>query len=129
MDYYFSKVLECSVNEGIEKVTLLLKDEGFGIITQIDVKHTLKEKIGVEFREYVILGACNPGFAFNVLSTEDKIGLFLPCNVVVQDIGDGKCEIAAINPKSTISSVGNSSLTDMSCKVTEIMDRVIRKLE
>jgi len=129
MDYFFLKVLECTVNEGIDKITLLLKEEGFGIITRIDVKQTLKEKIGVDFREYTILGACNPGFAFNVLTTEDKIGLFLPCNIVVQDVGEGKCEIAAINPKSTMSSIGNDSLTDMSCKVTEIMDRVIRKLE
>ena len=128
MDFYFSKTLSCSVQEGVDKITQLLKDEGFGIITQINVRQTLQEKIGVEFREYRILGACNPRFAHEVLLTEDKIGLFLPCNIVVQDKGDGNCEIAAINPKSTIASNGNPVLSDMSCKVTEIMDKVIRKL-
>jgi len=128
MDFYFSKTLKCTVDEGVEKITLLLKEEGFGIITQINIQQTLKEKIGVDFREYRILGACNPYFAHEVLNTEDKIGLFLPCNIIVQDKGEGDCEIAAINPKSTISSIGNPTLTDMSCKVTEIMGKVIRML-
>ncbi len=128
MNYYFTKTLTCSVNEAIEKVTILLKDQGFGIITRINVMETLKEKLGVDFRDYVILGACNPGFALNALNSEDKVGLMLPCNVIVQDLGDGKCEVAAINPKTVMQSIGNPSLTDLSCKVTEIMDHVIRKL-
>lgn len=128
MNYYFAKTLTCSVDEAVEKVTLLLKDQGFGIITRINVKETMKEKLDVDFRDYMILGACNPGFALNALNSEDKVGLMLPCNVIVQDKGDGKCEVAAINPKTVMQSIGNPSLTELSCKVTEIMDLVIRKL-
>jgi uncharacterized protein (DUF302 family) len=128
MNYYFAKTLTCSVDEAVEKVTLLLKDQGFGIITRINVKETMKEKLDVNFRDYMILGACNPGYALNALNSEDKVGLMLPCNVIVQDKGDGKCEVAAINPKTVMQSIGNPSLTDLSCKVTEIMDLVIRKL-
>ncbi len=129
MNYYFAKTLTCSVDEAVEKVTVLLKDHGFGIITRINVKETMKEKLDVDFRDYIILGACNPGFALNALNSEDRVGLMLPCNVIVQDKGDGKCEVAAINPKTVMQSIGNPSLTDLSCKVTEIMDLVIRKLE
>ncbi len=128
MDYYFAKTLNCSVDEAVEKVTLLLKNQGFGIITQINIRETLKEKLGADFREYRILGACNPGFALNALNSEDKIGLMLPCNVIVQDKGDGMCEVAAINPKNVMASVGNPSLTDLSCKVTEVLDSVIKSL-
>lgn len=129
MDYYFAKTLNCSVDEAVARVTLLLKEQGFGIITQINIKETLKEKLGADFREYRILGACNPAFALKALTAEDKIGLMLPCNVIVQDKGDGKCEVAAINPKTAMSAIGNSALTDLSCNVTEILDQVIRKLE
>jgi len=128
MDYYFAKTLHCSVDEAVEKVTLLLKNQGFGIITQINIKETLKEKLGADFREYRILGACNPGFALNALTSEDKIGLMLPCNVIVQDKGEGKCEVAAINPKNVMASVGNPALTDLSCKVTEVLDNIIKSL-
>jgi len=116
------------VEEAVEKVTILLKDQGFGIITRNNVKETMKEKLDVDFLEYLILGACNPTFALNALTAEDKIGLMLPCNVIVQDKGEGRCEVAAINPKTVITSVGNASLTDISCKVTEVLDMVIRKL-
>ncbi len=129
MNYYFSKTVKASVPEAAEKVTTLLKDYGFGIITSINVKQTMKEKLDAEFREYLILGACNPSFAFNALNAEDKIGLMLPCNIIVQDKGEGLCEVAAINPKSVFASVGNETLTDLACKVTEIMDAVIRKLD
>lgn len=128
MNYYFAKTLDCSVEEAVEKITILLKDQGFGIITRINMKETMKEKLGVDFRDYMILGACNPDFALNALNSEDKVGLMLPCNVIVQDKGDGKSEVAAINPKTVMQSIGNPSLTDLSCKVTEIMDLVIRKL-
>ncbi len=128
MNYYFSKTLNCTVEEAVEKVTILLKDQGFGIITRNNVKETMKEKLDVDFLEYLILGACNPTFALNALTAEDKIGLMLPCNVIVQDKGEGRCEVAAINPKTVITSVGNASLTDISCKVTEVLDMVIRKL-
>lgn len=128
MDYYFAKTIRATVPEATEKVTMLLKEHGFGIITSIDVKQTMKEKLDAEFREYMILGACNPSFALNALNTEDKIGLMLPCNIIVQEKGDGLCEVAAINPKSVFASVGNQALNDLACKVTEIMDVVVRKL-
>jgi len=80
MNYYFSKTLNCTLEEAVEKVTILLKDQGFGIIARINVKETMKEKLDVDFREYLILGACNPTFALNALTAEDKIGLMLPCN-------------------------------------------------
>lgn len=128
MEYYFSKTIKASVTEAAEKVTVLLKEHGFGIITNINVKQTMKEKLDAEFREYLILGACNPSFAFNALNAEDKIGLMLPCNIIVQEKGDGLCEVAAMNPKSVFASVGNEALNDLACKVTEIMDAVVRKL-
>ncbi len=128
MNYYFSKTLECTVEQAVEKVTLLLKEQGFGIITRINIKETMKEKLDVDFREYMILGACNPNFALNALTAEDRVGLLLPCNVIVQDKGDGKCEVAAVNPKIVMEPVNNVSLTDISCKVTEVLDMVIRKL-
>lgn len=128
MDYYFSKVLNCTFNEAVDKVTILLKEQGFGIITQIDVKETFKVKLDRDFRDYRILGACNPNFAFDALGAEDKVGLMLPCNVIVQDKGNGKIEVAAVNPKMVMESIGNPALTDLSCKVTEILDKVIKKL-
>ncbi|PKL58271.1 MAG: hypothetical protein CVV34_03165 [Methanomicrobiales archaeon HGW-Methanomicrobiales-5] len=128
MDYYFSKVLNCPFNEAVDKVTILLKEQGFGIITQIDVKETFKVKLDKDFRNYKILGACNPNFAFEALGAEDRVGLMLPCNVIVQDKGNGRTEVAAVNPKMVMQSIGNPALTDLSCKVTEILDSVIKKL-
>ncbi len=95
MSYYFSKKLDLSFDEAIEKVTDALKSEGFGILTEIDVKETLKKKLDVDFRPYKILGACNPPFAHKALEAEDKIGAMLPCNVIVQQLDDG-VEIAAL---------------------------------
>ncbi|NIR96359.1 MAG: DUF302 domain-containing protein, partial [Gammaproteobacteria bacterium] len=94
MSYYFSRTIDWNFSEAIEKVTSALKEEGFGILTEIDVKETLKKKLDVDFRNYRILGACNPPFAHQALKAEDKIGTMLPCNVIVQDTSDGKVEIA-----------------------------------
>lgn len=96
MSYYFSKTLPVGFDDAVRRTTEVLKKEGFGIITEIDVKQTLKAKIGVDFRNYRILGACNPKLAHEALQLEDKIGTMLPCNVVVQEIGSNQTEIAAI---------------------------------
>jgi uncharacterized protein (DUF302 family) len=98
MSYYFSTILKIGFDEAVKRTVDALKTEGFGIITEIDVKDTLKKKINVDFRAYRILGACNPTLAHEALLLEDKIGTMLPCNVVVQDVGGGKTEVAAIDP-------------------------------
>jgi uncharacterized protein (DUF302 family) len=96
MSYYFSKTLDTSFDAAVEHTTAVLKDAGFGIITEIDVKETFRKKLGIDYRNYRILGACNPKMAFEALSIEDKVGTMLPCNVIVQDLGGGKVEVAAI---------------------------------
>jgi len=101
MKYYFSKTINESFEGAIEKVTEALKAEGFGILTEIDVRATLKKKLDVDFRPYKILGACNPPFAHKALLAEDKIGTMLPCNVIVQDKGNGAVEVAAIDPATS----------------------------
>jgi len=95
MTYYFAKTIDAPFDEAVEKTVAALKQHGFGVLTRIDVKNTLKEKIGAEFRPYVILGACNPHMAHKALQAEDKIGTMLPCNVIVQQHG-GKSEVAAV---------------------------------
>lgn len=128
MNYYFAKTLNCTVEEAVEKVTAELKVHGFGIITQINVQDTFKEKLGVDFKKYRILGACKPSYAHQVLSKDSKVGLLLPCNVIVYDLGDGKTEVAAINPKVSLERTGNDELKEFACEVTEIMDKVIKAL-
>ena len=102
MSYYFNKTLNLSFDKAIARVTEELKKEGFGILTDIDVKATLKQKLDVEFRKYRILGACNPPFAYKALQAEDKIGTMLPCNVIVQEISDGQVEVTAIDPLASM---------------------------
>ena len=91
MTYYFSKTVRLGFDEAVSKITQALKKEGFGILTEIDVKSTLKKKLDVDFRKYRILGACNPPFAYKALQAEDKVGTMLPCNVIVQETADGEC--------------------------------------
>ena len=110
MSYYFAKSLPVDFDEAIRRTTEALKREGFGIITEIDVKETLKQKINVDFRNYQILGACNPTLAHEALQIEDKVGTMLPCNVVVQDIGGGRTEIAAIDPVASMQAIDNPRL-------------------
>jgi len=128
MSYYFAKTLPLSFDAAIEKVTAALKDEGFGIISEIDVKETFKKKINVDFRSYRILGACSPTLAHEALSIEDKIGTMLPCNVVVQDAGAGKTEIAAIDPVASMQAVDNPRLKDAAAKVQAKLKRVVDRL-
>ena len=128
MSYYFSKILDVEFNEAVEKVTASLKQDGFGILTDIDVKATLKKKMDVDFREYRILGACNPPFAHKALLTEDKIGLMLPCNVIVQETPDGKTEVAAIDPVASMGAVRNPGLESIGGEVREKLRMVIERL-
>lgn len=128
MNYYFVKETTLDFDAAVEKVTGLLKEQGFGIITQIDVKETFKQKINEDFRKYKILGACNPAFAFKAIGNEPLIGLLLPCNVVVQEKEGGMVEVSAINPTVNLEIVKNESVNDLACTVTEIMEKVIRQV-
>jgi len=110
MSYYFSKVVELPFDAAVSRATAVLKEHGFGIITQIDVRDTLKTKLNIDFRPYQILGACNPAMAHEALQLEDKIGTMLPCNVVVQEASPGRCEIAAIDPVASMQTVPNERL-------------------
>ncbi len=128
MSYYFSKILSVSFEEAISKVTDELKKEGFGILTDIDVKETLKKKLNVDFRKYRILGACNPPFAYQALQAEDKIGTMLPCNVVVQEHTEGKVEVAAVDPVASMKAIENPKLRDVAGQVQAKLKRVIDSL-
>src|SRR3989339_2281324 len=110
MAYYNSKVVNYTYDEAITKVTEELKKEGFGILTEIDVKETLKKKLDVDFKKYKILGACNPPFAYKALQAEDKIGVMLPCNVVVIEQEDGKVEVTAVDPAASMAAIKNKEL-------------------
>jgi len=128
MTYYFSKILDISFDEAIAKVTEELKKEGFGVLTDIDVKQTLKKKLNVEFKKYRILGACNPPNAYKALQAEDKIGLMLPCNVVVEETADGKTEVAAIDPVASMQAIENPKLRVVAEQVRDKLKRVIKNL-
>jgi uncharacterized protein (DUF302 family) len=128
MSYYFSRTLPIGFDEAVQHATEALKREGFGIITEIDVKQTLKAKIGVDFRDYRILGACNPKLAYEALQLEDKIGTMLPCNVVVQTIAQGRTEIAAIDPVASMQAVDNPRLKQAAEEVQALLKKVIAAL-
>jgi len=128
MSYYFNKVVDMAFDEAIDKVTEELKKEGFGVLTEIDVKQALKKKLDVDFRKYRILGACNPQYAYKALQAEDKIGTMLPCNVIVQETEDGKVEIAAIDPVASMQSVQNESLGEIATIIRAKLKQVIEKL-
>ncbi len=127
MTYYFSKTLDMPFTQAIETTTEALKQHGFGVLTRIDVKNTLKEKIGAEFRPYVILGACSPKMALQALQTEDKIGTMLPCNVIVQEI-DGRTEVAAVDPVASMQAIDNTALAAIATKVREGLKAAIQSL-
>ena len=125
MSYYFSKTLNTDFDTAISRVTEELKKEGFGVLTEIDVKETFKKKLDVDFRKYRILGACNPNFAFEAIKSEDKVGTMLPCNVVVQEHEDGKIEVSAIDPIASMMAIKNDSLGDVASSVSGKLRRVI----
>jgi uncharacterized protein (DUF302 family) len=128
MSYYFSKTLNLSFDEAITKVIEELKKEGFGILTEIDVKEALKKKLNVDFRKYKILGACNPPFAYQALQAEDKIGTMLPCNVIVQEHTEGNVEIAAVDPVASMQAIENPKLKNIAEQVQAKLKRVIDNL-
>jgi len=128
MNYYFNKTINGTFEEVIEKVTQGLKEEGFGILTEIDVTETLKKKLDIDFKKYRILGAYNPPYAHKALQAEDKIGTMLPCNVIVQEIEAGVIEVAAVNPMASIQAVENEKLNDVASEITSMLENVIEKL-
>ena len=128
MSYYFSKVLSLAFDAAVAETTRKLKDEGFGVITDIDVTATLKTKIGVEFRPYRILGACNPSLAHEALKLEDKVGTMLPCNVIVQELAPRQVEVAAIDPVASMSAIDNPALLEKAQIVRAKLEKVIRSL-
>lgn len=128
MSYYHSTLLkDKTFDQAIDLVTESLKEEGFGILTEIDIKETMKKKMDVDFRPYKILGACNPPFAHEALMAEDKIGTMLPCNVIVQELDEG-IEIAAIDPVASMQSVGNDSLTKIAKEVRDKLKKAVDNL-
>ena len=125
MSYYFSKTINLPFDEAITRVTEELKKEGFGVLTEIDVKATLKKKLDVDFRNYRILGACNPPFAHQALLAEDKIGTMLPCSVIVQELAPSQVEVAAIDPLASMAAVKNEDLGAIGLEVREKLRRVV----
>lgn len=128
MEYYFSKTLNESFDNAIQKVTDALKAEGFGILTEIDIKATLKKKLDVDFYNYKILGACNPPFAYKALLAEDKIGTMLPCNVIVQEKVPGQIEVSAVDPAASMQAIENKDLQDIATEIRTKLQKVIEAL-
>jgi len=128
MTYYFSKELDCTFDEAIEKTTDVLKKNGMGVLTTIDIKEKMKEKLDVDFRRYKILGACSPRHAYKALSKEDKIGTMLPCNVIVQEHGPHRIEVAAIDPVASMQAIQNPDLGEIAQEVQGLLRKVIHEL-
>lgn len=129
MNYYFKTTLiNTSFDEAIEKTTQELQKEGFGVLTEIDIKSTLKKKLDVDFYNYKILGACNPTFAYKALQSEDKIGTMLPCNVIVQEKDPGKIEVSAVDPAASMLAIENDSLKGIAEEVRDKLKKVIDNL-
>lgn len=128
MGYYFSKTIADSFDNAIQKVTEALKAEGFGILTEIDIKATLKKKLDVDFYNYKILGACNPPFAYKALLAEDKIGTMLPCNVIVQEKVAGQVEVSAVDPAASMQAIENEKLADIATEIRARLQKVIEAL-
>ncbi|HUE46310.1 MAG TPA: DUF302 domain-containing protein [Aestuariivirgaceae bacterium] len=128
MTYYFSKIVESDFEAAVRRAKAALEREGFGILTEIDVKATLKKKLDVDFHPYLILGACNPKLAHQALQHEDKIGTMLPCNVIVQQLDGGKVEIAAVDPVASMQAVGNPQLGEVAGNVRQKLKDVVESL-
>ena len=128
MSYHFSTTMRMPFDEAVEKVTEELKKEGFGVLTDIDVKATLKKKLDVDYKNYRILGACNPPFAYQALLAEDKIGTMLPCNVIVQETEDGEIEVSAIDPIASMQAIDNAELGNVANQVQQKLKKVIEQL-
>jgi uncharacterized protein (DUF302 family) len=127
-DYAFSAVLDASYENAVSKITDALKEEGFGVLTEIDVKATLKKKLDVDFRKYVILGACNPPYAHRTLQADLNVGLLLPCNVIIYETDDKKACVSALNPVSALEVIKNEALREIANEVSRKLKRVIDKV-
>ena len=129
MSYYFSKLLDTPFDDAVSIVTTRLQGEGFGVLTTIDIQATLAKKLEVDFPRYTILGACNPTLAHQALLAENKIGTMLPCNVIVRDNGDGRTEVAAVDPVSSMQAVKNPALAGIASAVRTKLEKVINSLD
>lgn len=128
MPYYLSKTLQTPFDATVERVTEALRTEGFGVLTEIDMQATMKKKLGVDMQKYRILGACNPPLAYQAIQAEDRIGLMLPCNVIVREASGGGTEVAAIDPVASMQAVDNPQLAQIGEQVREKLKRVIESL-
>lgn len=128
MTYHFTKTLDVPFDQAIEKATAALKERGFGVLTTIDVKDTLKKKIGADFRPYTILGACNPSYAHKALQAEPMIGTMLPCNVIVQQGADGKVQVSAVDPVASMAAIKNPALEGVAGEVRGLLKAAIDSL-
>lgn len=128
MKYYISKTIESEFNQAVRQITEKLSSEGFGIISEVNIKQKLKDKLDIEFRNYLILGACNPSKAFQALEQEDKVGTMLPCNVIIQEIDDKKTEVAAVDPVASMMAIHNTALKDLAIEIREKLTRAIESL-
>jgi uncharacterized protein (DUF302 family) len=128
MAYYFSKKVEGNFEGVLARVVASLKEDGFGVLTEIDVKQIMKKKLGVDFQKYMILGACNPPFAYQALQAEDKIGTMLPCNVIVQEISEDEVEVAAIDPIASMQAIENPSLLPVAQEVQKKLKQVVERV-
>ena len=128
MDYYISKKISMDFDLAVKLVTEVLKIEGFGVLSEIDIQQKLKEKLDVDFRKYKILGACNPLYAHQALLKENKIGIMLPCNVIVQELLSGQVEISAVDPVASMQAVANPDLEEVAFQIREKLKRVVEGL-
>ncbi|TCS61337.1 DUF302 domain-containing protein [Varunaivibrio sulfuroxidans] len=128
MSYHFTKTLDRPFADAIDYVTAALKTQGFGVLTTIDVQKAMKEKIDKDILPYTILGACNPGFAYKALQAENKIGTMLPCNVVVQQLDDGKIEVSAVDPMASMQAVDNPNLGHVAADVRAMLQKIVEDL-
>jgi uncharacterized protein (DUF302 family) len=128
MTYYFAKTLTMPFDDAVRRTVKALKERGFGIITEIDVRNTFKEKLNADFRRYRILGACNPALAYGALQLEDKVGTMLPCNVIVQEVSEGKSEVAAIDPIASMQAIDNPRLKEIAQRVAGMLKAIVEAL-
>lgn len=129
MNYYFTTKYSGNFEDAVTHVKALLKDEGFGVLTEINIQKTLKEKLNVDFKKYIILGACNPSFAYKALQSENKIGTMLPCNIILQEHDQNTVEVSSINPIDSMQSVKNNALLDIAKEVSNKLETVINNLK
>ena len=128
MKYYISKTLSLKFEDAEEKVIAALKKEGFGVLTEINNQKVFKEKLNVDFRKYKILGACSPKYAYEAIQQEDKVGLMLPCNLIIQELDDNSIEVAAINPVASMMAIENKKVSEIAVEIKEKLERVIASL-